>query len=79
MKESFWDFPSCSKIDVLEEPQHALIIYNALQDDLTVVEPSTGTDWCLYGKEEALLVQPSSYYLKIILFLYYKLVITNTV
>ena len=65
---------------MLEEPRHALIIYRALNDPDTIVEPGVGNDpdWCFYGPEEALLVQPSSTYLKILLFIYHNLIIINS-
>ena len=72
MNESFWNFPHASKIDVLKEPRHAVIINKALADQDTGIMPE-GSDWMVFGEEEALLIQCSSFYLRIILHWYYEL------
>jgi len=71
---SFWDFSHSSKIDVLKEARHYPIVKRALFDQSTNIEPVNG-DWLISGKEEALLIQASSCYLRIALFIYYQLVI----
>ena len=71
--DSFWDFPHSSKLDVLREDRHAGIICKALADPVTAIEQDN-SDWILYGNEEALLVQPSSCYLRIVLLWYYRMV-----
>lgn len=73
MTESFWIFPHSSKLDVLRENKHYPIIKRALSDPITQIEPDSG-DWILYGNEEALLVQPSSCYLRIVMFVYYQII-----
>lgn len=69
-KDSFWNFPSCSKYDVLEESRHLHLITGALSDPLTGVELVDNKDAVLYGPEEALLVRAKSFSLKIGLCLY---------
>lgn len=73
MNESFWDFPHSSKLDVLKEPRHAAIIRKALADQGTQINPE-GREWMLFGEEEALLVQCSSCYLRILLHWYYQVI-----
>lgn len=75
MNESFWDFPHSSKIDVLKEKRHSQTISEALADRQTQIKPERNSTWCIYGEEEALLVQPSSYYLRILLFWYYQILV----
>lgn len=72
MTESFWDFPHSSKIDVLVEKRHSHIIHNALRDEWTCIEPMN-RDWIIFGGGDGLLIEPSSFYLHTLLFMYYKL------
>lgn len=67
--ESFWPLAHSSKADVLQESKHSYIILRALNDPVTQIEPD-GSDWILYSNEEALLVRPSSCYLKIVMLWY---------
>lgn len=57
--ESFWDFPACSKRDILKDPRHIDVIIAAILCPETQVEFS-GNGIVLYGKESALLVQNAS-------------------
>ena len=68
--DSFWDFPACSKYDVLEERKHMRLITGALDDPLTGAELINNKDVVLYGPEEALLVRTRSFSLRIGLHLY---------
>jgi len=70
--ESFWPLAHSSKADVLQETKHSYIIYRALNDPITQIEPD-GSDWIIYSNEEALLVRPSSCYMKIMLLWYHQL------
>ena len=71
-KESFWDFPHSSKLDVLREDRHSRIICAALADPLTNLDQDDH-DWIVFGEEEALLIQVSSSYLRIVLQWYYQI------
>ncbi len=57
MKTKFWDFPSSSKIDVLDEKHHAPLIAGALMDAETQID-TIEDGFILYGEEEALLFRP---------------------
>lgn len=72
MNESFWDFPHSSKLDVLREDRHSAIIRKALADPTTQINYDNH-DWIVFGEEEALLIQASSCYLRIVLYWYYQL------
>lgn len=70
IEKPFWDFERWSKIDVLSEPQHRNLICKALKDNCTGVEQADRTNFILYGPQEALLVKPATFSVRIGLFLY---------
>lgn len=74
MAKSFWDFPACSKIDILDENKHAHLILASLRDLSTGVEPVDHTTYTIYGANEALLVQTVSMPLRIALMVYGRVV-----
>lgn len=57
----FWNcLPQCSKIDVLDRPQHVSMIAACLGDPLTSVERLDKDTYSVYGPEEAILVRPTA-------------------
>ena len=70
MDKSFWDFPACSKIDVLDERKHSHLILAALRDNVTEAEAVDRTTYTIYGSNEALLVQTVSMPLRVALLVY---------
>lgn len=69
-KQTFWNFERWSKIDILSEPQHRNLICKALRDNDTGVEQADRSNFILYGPQEALLVKPVTFSVRIGLFLY---------
>lgn len=54
--ENFWDFPACSKIDILHNKRHRKKICEALADPETkadIIETGRGI---LFGEESSVLV-----------------------
>ena len=66
MSDEFWSkLPSCSKLDVLDERRHNRVIVSILKDPSTDIEQVNRTDYSLYGREEAVLIQPKALALRI--------------
>lgn len=53
-----WNLDHSSKLDILTEPRHTHLVLWFLGDKETTIE-RIGSDYILYGPEEALLVRPS--------------------
>jgi hypothetical protein len=69
-RQSFWDIEPSSKINVLREKRHKCHIVAALCDPNTGIECLDAETFILYGPDEALLVKPQSFSMRMGLFTY---------
>lgn len=69
-ENSFWQFPHCAKYDEIKEERHAHLLVGALSDRETNIEKVDRDTFSLYGKDEALLIRPVSFVVRIGLELY---------
>lgn len=69
LSTGFWKLPHCSKLDRLDERRHTEVILRALSDEDTQIEEVSRNTYNLTGPSEALLLEPQSSILQMVMIL----------